>query len=254
MTTLFVSDVHLSPLAPERTERFVSFLRSRVIEEGADIVVVGDLFDWWYGGRGPLPPDVRQIVDLLEQANSALWMEGNHDVLIGRAFDGPCAIASAEGPLDLTLGGRALHVAHGDLVDESDVGYLLFRKLLRGVPGRLAATLAGRRVTRAVGSFAARRSRQAQGGADGYDGLSARWLAAAQRYAAARRAAGASLTILGHGHWLGWWPEGLICLGDWFVHDSYLRVVDGTVSLHAFHPDGDVLLRSGPEGAVARPG
>ncbi len=252
MTTLFVSDVHLSPRAPERTARFKSFLRSRVIEEQAHVVVVGDLFDWWYGYPGALPADVREIVELLEQAKSALWMEGNHDVLIGRSFSGPSPVASTDVPLDMTVGSRALHVAHGDLVDTEDVGYLLFRRLLRGAPGRAAAAVVGRRVTRAVGSLAARRSRESQGGADGYDGLSDRWLAAALRYAESRASAGADLTVLGHGHWLGWWPQGLVCLGDWFAHDSYLRVDEGQTALLGYRPEGDVVLRSGPDGPVPR--
>ncbi len=252
MTTLFVSDVHLCPEAPERTARFLSFLRSRVIEERANVVVVGDLFDWWYGRPGEVPGDVRQILEMLEQANSALWMEGNHDVLIGRALAGPSAVASSEAPLDMVVGGRSLHVAHGDLVDDADGGYLLFRKLLRGLPGRVGAAVVGSRITRAVGSLAARRSRQVQGGEHGYDGLSERWLAAARSYAVTQAAAGAELTVLGHGHWLGWWPDGLICLGDWFVHDSYLRIDDAGVALLAYRQDGDLLLRSGPDGPVTR--
>ncbi len=252
MTTLFVSDVHLSPRAPERTARFKAFLRSRVVEEQANVVVVGDLFDWWYGYPGDLPADVREIVELLEQARSALWMEGNHDVLIGRSFVGPSAVATSEGPLDMAVGGHGLHVAHGDLVDTEDVGYLLFRRLLRGLPGRAAAAIAGQRAIRALGSFAARRSRESQGGSDGYDGLNERWLAAARRYAVSCALGGADLTILGHGHWLGWWPEGLVCLGDWFAHDSYLRIHEGQTALLGFRPEGDVVLMSGPDGPVPR--
>lgn len=248
MSTLFVSDVHLSPDAPERTERFSAFLRDRAA--GHDLVIAGDLFDWWYGLPGLVPADVAAIVDLFAATRSTLWMEGNHDVMIGRAFDAASSVAHVDRPLGLELGGRTLHVAHGDEVDPQAVAYLRFRRLLRGPAGRLAAAVFGSRVTRAVGSFAARRSRHLQGGVDGYDGLSADWLAAARGYAAR---SGAEITVLGHGHWLGWWADGLICLGDWFAHDSYLRLDgDGTLALMGYRPDGDVVLRSGPDGPVSR--
>ena len=249
MTTYFVSDVHLGPDTFARTERFLRFVEQRVVAQHADLVVVGDLFDWWYGLPGEVPRDVRRVADVLSRARSALLIEGNHDVHIGRAFGDASSIAHTADAVDLELGGRTLHVAHGDLVDRSQRGYLAFRALLRGPPGRIAARTLGTRVTRAIGSLAARRSRHVQGGVDGHDGLSDGWLSAARDYAAEREA----LVILGHGHWLGWWSEGLICLGDWFAHDSYLRVDDdGAMGLWGFRPEGDVLLREGPAGAVPR--
>ena len=128
MSTLFVSDVHLSPDAPERTERFSAFLRDRAA--GHDLVIAGDLFDWWYGLPGLVPADVAAIVDLFAATRSTLWMEGNHDVMIGRAFDAASSVAHVDRPLGLELGGRTLHVAHGDEVDPQAVAYLRFRRLL----------------------------------------------------------------------------------------------------------------------------
>ena len=111
----------------------------------------------------------------------------------------------------------------------------------------------GDRLTRWIGARAARGSRRAQGGVDGYDGCSEDWLQAAQNYTAARSLEGNTITVLGHGHWLGWWPSGLICLGDWFAHDSYLRVEDdGTTGLWGYRESGDVLLLDTPSGAVPR--
>lgn len=248
MSTLFVSDVHLTEDAPERTERFIRFLETRV--PGHDLVVLGDLFDWWYGLPGQVPPDVARVTSLLRRANSVLWMEGNHDVHIGRAFPGSTPLGFAADPIDVELAGRRMHLAHGDLVDRGEHSYRAFRALLRGLPGRFAAGLLGHRITRAVGGLAARRSRHLQGGVDGYDGLSERWLGCAKAYAAAQSA---DLTVLGHGHWLGWWPEGLICLGDWLVHDSYLRIdPDGVMGLYRYVADGDRLLMEEPAGSIAR--
>jgi len=60
-----------------------------------------------------------------------------------------------------------------------------------------------------------------------YGGLGNRnedWLAAAHRDAARRREQGVDLSVRGHGHFLGWWPDGLVCLGDWLHFHSYLEL------------------------------
>ena len=244
---LLVSDVHLTEARPERTERFLRFLRDRVAHERADLIIGGDLFDWWYADR-VVPPDVAEVIQVLEDLPGAVtWIEGNHDLFVGRGLRASSPIASTAEPITLRRGDLELHVVHGDLVDPSERGYRIFRSLLRGLPGRTGARLAGPRLTRWVGGLAAMGSREAQGGVDGYDGASEAWLEAGKRYAAARPE---ELTILGHGHWFGWWP-GLICLGDWLRWSSYARIEPAGVSLWRYDPGGDRRVMAAPEGAVS---
>lgn len=246
----FVSDVHLTPSRPERTERFLRFLEQRVAPSGADLVVAGDLFDWWFGTPGEPPADVARVVRALEALpRPVLWLEGNHDLFVHHALGPASPVATSSEPVRIQRFGRTVHVEHGDLVDPSERGYRRFRALLRGVPGQLAARVVGRRVTRFVGSRAAAGSRDLQGGADGYDGESEEWLAAARRYASARPE---DLVILGHGHWLGYW-EGLACLGDWLRWSSYARLGRDGLSLWRYRAQGDVLLADAPTGAVTAP-
>lgn len=242
----FVSDVHLTPSRPERTQRFLRFIERRVAREGADLVVAGDLFDWWFGST-PTPPDVAAVVAAMEALpGSVLWMEGNHDLFVGRGLPASTPIGTTAEPVAIQRFGTSVHVAHGDLVDPSETGYRVFRALLRGPPGRLGARIVGARATRAIGAWAATSSREAQGGADGYDGQSEQWLEAAKRYAAGRPE---QLTVLGHGHWLGWWP-GLACLGDWLKWSSYARLDTDGFSLWRYQDEGDDRLADRPTGAV----
>jgi UDP-2,3-diacylglucosamine hydrolase len=242
----FVSDVHLTPARPERTQRFLAFLDTRVRPAGADLIVAGDLFDWWFASHPP-PPDVREVIDALESLPGAVaWLEGNHDVFVGRGLDASSPIGVSDRPITVSRAGLSVHVAHGDLVDPSEVGYRAFRALLRGLPGRLGARLVGPRITRAVGAGAASGSRTAQGGTDGYDGASERWLDAAKAYASAQAE---PLTVLGHGHWFGWWP-GLVCLGDWLRWSSYARLDAEGLSLWRYARTGDSRVLGAAEGAV----
>jgi len=242
----FVSDVHLTPSRPERSRRFLDFLEHRVAGAGADLVVAGDLFDWWFGSM-PVPPDVAEVVAALEALpGSVLWMEGNHDVFVGRGLAESTPIGTTPDPVTIERFGTHLHVAHGDMVDPSEVGYRIFRAFLRGPPGRLGARIMGARATRALGGLAATSSREAQGGVDGYDGQSEQWLDAAKRYASGQTE---QLTILGHGHWLGWWP-GLACLGDWLKWSSYARLDADGFSLWRYRTEGDLRLADEPTGVI----
>jgi|GEM_PF-1056819 len=242
----FVSDVHLTPSRPERTARFLRFLEDRVAPAGTDLVIAGDLFDWWFGAWPP-PPDVAQVIAALEALPGAvLWMEGNHDLFVGRGLRASSPIATSAEPVAMSRFDMTLHVAHGDMVDPAERGYRLFRGFLRGVPGRAGARLLGQRAARWLGSSAATGSRAAQGGVDGYDGLSQGWLDAARAYAAQNDA---SITVLGHGHWLGWW-DGLVCLGDWLRWSSYGRLDPSGLSLWQYKAGGDELLLDAPSGAL----
>ena len=75
----------------------------------------------------------------------------------------------------------------------------------------------------------------------GLAGRNRRWLEAAHTDAASRRQAGTDLSVRGHGHFLGWWPNGLVCLGDWLHFHSYLelRPQEPRVALRRFTPDED---------------
>ena len=81
------------------------------------------------------------------------------------------------------------------------------------------------------------------------------WLRAARQHALARRAEGIDLSVLGHGHWLGWWPEGLVCLGDWLHWRSYLEIAERP-RLRRFveGAETDPVLAEGPVGALPRLG
>ncbi len=48
MTTLFISDLHLSPNTPNINACFITFMREEAIHADA-LYVLGDLFEFWIG-------------------------------------------------------------------------------------------------------------------------------------------------------------------------------------------------------------
>ena len=88
MTTLFLSDIHVSDECPEISEHLEEFL----LEEGSKadtIFVLGDLFEYWLGDDDPNPlfKEIKQLFKKLSDKNiSIFFIHGNRDFLIGKSF------------------------------------------------------------------------------------------------------------------------------------------------------------------------
>ena len=246
----FVSDLHLRGPDDANQRMFLDFVERRVRPSGARLVIGGDLFDFWYGMPGRVPAPFREVVDTLESLSDVVWVEGNHDVRLKRALGPQSTIHLETRRWTGRIGGLSVCLEHGDHVDPADVGHMAFKRFMLSRPAGLVARVLGERVLQWVGGTAAVISR---GDADSVLGQDPRWLEAARRFAAARTLDGFDLTVLGHGHWLGWWPEPLVCLGDWLVFHSFLTVDEDGARLWRYVPDGDVLLADSAVGVVPPP-
>lgn len=208
--------------------------------------VLGDLFDWWYALPGYVPPHFQPVVDALLSRRRVFWIEGNHDMRVARALPAG-RIEVTDGSVQATVAGLRLDLRHGDLVDRTEYGYRALRGFLRSPVMGLVTRGLGARLTQRIGELATT-ARHVQDGALGEDGRRTRWLAAARRHA---EQASVDLAVVGHGHWLGWWPEGLVCLGDWVHYRSYLEIDSEGARLRRFAEAGDdPVVAGGPVGAL----
>lgn len=133
MTTLFVSDLHLSAERPEQLELFLNFAE-RARSKAHALYVLGDLFEVWLGDDDDTPGHA-EIIDALRALSSAgveLHIgHGNRDFLFGRRFaraTGARLMADYE---IIDLYGQRTLLTHGDLLCTKDVKYQKFRKLVR---------------------------------------------------------------------------------------------------------------------------
>lgn len=223
-----VADAHLRSPSDDRSASFADFLALRVARaDGCVLVIAGDLFDFCRPLPGLVPRACREIVGRLAGLPRVVWVEGNHD--FGLAGGLPDATSIDVRPRDVVLlwGGRRVYVQHGDLVEARG---RLTRSLLCSTPASAAVRMLGVERTWRLGSaVGTRRSWR-----PGCDRRRPAWLRGARAFAAARRAEGFDLTVLGHGHWLGHRGE-LVCLGDWPRHRSYLDLgACGEVTLRRF--------------------
>lgn len=129
--TLFISDLHLEPGAPEITQALEQTLNGPAREADA-LYILGDLFEVWIGDDN-LNDFNCHIIQLLQQFTSnsrvpTYFMRGNRDFLIGKRFAKMTGITLLPDPTIIDLYGKKTILLHGDTLCTNDIKYQQFRK------------------------------------------------------------------------------------------------------------------------------
>ncbi|MFI3332946.1 MAG: UDP-2,3-diacylglucosamine diphosphatase [Rikenellaceae bacterium] len=117
----FASDTHLgagSEQEQRSTERlFVEWLE-RVSHDATAIFLCGDIFDFWYEYRRVVPRGfvrtLAKISEITERGVRVVFMVGNHDMWVRDYLTTECGMEIYTAPHTFELGGKKVHVAHGD--------------------------------------------------------------------------------------------------------------------------------------------
>lgn len=132
MTTLFISDLHLSPGEPEKTTLFMNFLATKA-KEATALYILGDLFEFWIGDDENSQFSKQIINALKTYCNSGIplyIMRGNRDFFLGTHFEKRtgCQLLGDYHVMDLY--GTPTLLMHGDLLCTEDIKYLQARVTL----------------------------------------------------------------------------------------------------------------------------
>ncbi len=143
MSTLFISDLHLSGERPETIRLFLDFLTGKA-RQAESLYVLGDLFEVWLGDD-VLLPEYEPVIDALKALNDSgvpvYVMHGNRDFLLGGRFEQISGCRLIEDPQVVELYGKRTLLMHGDLLCTDDHAYQAMRVQLRD-PQWLSAFLA----------------------------------------------------------------------------------------------------------------
>lgn len=240
--TVVVSDAHLGAVPEENERAFHTFLES-VPDLADDLLINGDLFDFWFEYRSAVLrehfPTLRRLADLSDAGVRMRLVGGNHDAWGGSFLRDELGIELLEGPLRLDLRGRRTFLAHGDGLAGGDWGYRALKRIVRGRAARTAFRLLHPDLSRPlVRRFSGTPERHGAG--PGGEGGRADRLA---RYASSLLLENPELelVIFGHAHR----PElrevspGRFYLnpGDWIHHRSYAVIGRHTLELRTWsHP------------------
>lgn len=130
MTTLFISDLHLSEHTPEINQCFQRFMREEAIHADA-LYVLGDLFEFWIGDddNSTFATSIKnEFKRLTSQGVPCYFTQGNRDFLIGKRFSKQTGITLLGDSTIIDLYGQRAVVMHGDTLCTDDVKYLEYRE------------------------------------------------------------------------------------------------------------------------------
>lgn len=153
------SDVHLGAVPRETERAFLDFLE-HVGAHAGSLLLVGDLFDFWFEW-GPVIPGkhirvLAALAGLVDAGIPVTLMGGNHDAWGGRFLREEVGVAFHAGMIRTEVAGRPALVAHGDGVGRGDLRYRLLKAVLRSRPAiagfRMIHPELGLRLARAVSS------------------------------------------------------------------------------------------------------
>ena len=136
-----ISDVHLGAISDAHERAFDRFLEAAG-GLGDELLIVGDLFDFWFEYRhvvlrGHLGTLAR-LRRLHEGGMRIRFVGGNHDAWAGEFLRDEVGVEILDAPLVLDLGGRRCRVAHGDAAGGGDWGYRALRRVIRSRLGKAA--------------------------------------------------------------------------------------------------------------------
>lgn len=237
-TVVFLSDAHLGAESREREApreaRLHSFLGA-LPGRASSLVIVGDLFDFWFEYRTAIPRRAFATLAVLQRLREAgidiQYLNGNHDFWLGAFMRETLGIRTTDRPVVVEQQGRRLWVHHGDGLVGGDLGYRVLKKVIRsplsiGLYQWLHPDL-GIPLAHAVSRWS-RRSR-------GHGPLRAERLW--REIAAPRFAEGYDGVLVGHFHHVHEQRENgreFLVLGDWIDHFTYAELEDGKLSLRTW--------------------
>ena len=133
MSTLFISDLHLSGERENITSLFIDFLDQRASKADA-LYILGDLFEVWLGDDMILPDYSHSIAKMKQLADNGLAifvMHGNRDFLMAKQFTQLSGATLLEDPAVIDLYGIPTLLMHGDTLCTDDIEYQKFRSMVR---------------------------------------------------------------------------------------------------------------------------
>ena len=103
--------------------------------EMSQLIIVGDLFDFWIEYKSSIRADYFQVLHALkkvsEQGTEIHYLAGNHDFALGSFLKEEIGIIIHHGNYNAEIQGKKVHIYHGDGLIKRDVGYRVLKKVLR---------------------------------------------------------------------------------------------------------------------------
>jgi UDP-2,3-diacylglucosamine hydrolase len=240
---LLFGDAHLGIAPPDAEADLLRFLRA-VPTHGQSLVIMGDLFDFWFAWRHAMPQTgyrvLAAIADLREAGLPVLWIGGNHDCWCGETLEALTGAAYTLDPWRGRLGAWNALLAHGDgLREVEDRPYRRLRRVLRHPLAIRAFGWLHPNLSSAIALRSSHTSRTRRAGDEGrgLHAVAASWM---------QSPTDPELVVYGHSHVPDLRPAGrgiYANAGAWYLDRQFLRITDTQVARVRWtgSAEGDVL-------------
>ncbi|MFZ1080807.1 MAG: UDP-2,3-diacylglucosamine diphosphatase [Candidatus Kryptoniota bacterium] len=136
----FISDIHLG--APSLTKDFEAKRRNELLklfdiiaENGSRLIIVGDLFDFWYEYKYVVPKNYfwlyAKFKEMIEKGVAMDYIAGNHDFFLGEFFSKSVGLKVYQDGFSENINGKKFLIIHGDGLAVKDAGYRMLKRILR---------------------------------------------------------------------------------------------------------------------------
>lgn len=139
MALYLFSDAHLGcGTESQELEKVakIAELVELVKQDGDRLVILGDLFDFWFEYKHAIPKEHTDVLFMLRELVRAGiridYVSGNHDFWMDDYFEKQIGVQVHRDSFDTEYAGNRMHLIHGDGLAPGDGGYRLLKKVLRG--------------------------------------------------------------------------------------------------------------------------
>lgn len=235
MALYVFSDAHLGANSKAQEANKIAALASlfdMVKADGDRLVILGDLFDFWFEYKHAIPKEHHEVLwmltELIRRGVRVDYVTGNHDFWMGDYFSSQMHITVHRDFFDFEYEGKKLFAIHGDGLAPADGGYRLLKRILRHpfnvwlyrkLPPDWAIPLA-KKVSGSSRNYTSRRDKD--------------FLADYEAYAREKLTAGYDIVLIAHLHIpvIKQLAGGVyINTGDFIEHFSYAKLSDGEIRL-----------------------
>ncbi len=138
MALYVFSDAHLGSGSEEKELEKVARigeLFDKVRADGDRLVILGDLFDFWFEYKHAIPKEHTDVLmmlrDLVRSGIQVDYVSGNHDFWMDDYFESHIGLTLHRDSLELDYDGRRIYMTHGDGLSPGDRGYRFLKRILR---------------------------------------------------------------------------------------------------------------------------
>jgi UDP-2,3-diacylglucosamine hydrolase len=136
--SFFISDVHLtanhSELEKTKEKKLLSFL-DYCAKYGERLIIVGDLFDFWFEYRTVIPRGFSRIFCALARLSDLQkdvhYITGNHDFWMRNYLTSEFQVHLHFDKFTPVIDQKKFYIFHGDGLAKNDYGYRILKKIFR---------------------------------------------------------------------------------------------------------------------------